>query len=307
MDEEEKRGPVMGESEGGDDPGSFVQELLVSPGSESVGQKLTAQNILEAHGMLDERDYEVEGPLREADLERVPGMTRQASEMKREEDREMKYRLFYQRVLKERLVALRKRELADARKQHFAHNNAKHLARVRQIKKERMQEKLRLGRMLQQTRQQQEGQYRINHLHKKILTALHRQRREDDREDAARLKALHLAWQGQGDDMENFFNERVGMIMEHEQTSARERAQAMASEEHNLLQLFRQAEKDYEARLSNQLQREAMEDAAHQVQKAEVYRACSELLGLEDWSCASRDRFLSARSNSAFERRLKQV
>lgn len=49
------------------------------------------------------------------------------------------------------------------------------------------------------------------------------------------------------------FNERVGLIVEHEQGSSRERAQTMASEERELADLFRRAEMDYEARLSTQV------------------------------------------------------
>lgn len=49
------------------------------------------------------------------------------------------------------------------------------------------------------------------------------------------------------------FNERVRLIVEHEQGSGRERAQMMASEERELSDLFRRAEMDYEARLSSQV------------------------------------------------------
>lgn len=49
------------------------------------------------------------------------------------------------------------------------------------------------------------------------------------------------------------FNERVGLIVEHEQSSGRERAQTMASEERELSDIFRRAEVDYEARLSSQV------------------------------------------------------
>lgn len=49
------------------------------------------------------------------------------------------------------------------------------------------------------------------------------------------------------------FNQRVELILEHEQGSGRERAQTMASEEMELADLFRRAEVDYEARLSSQV------------------------------------------------------
>lgn len=49
------------------------------------------------------------------------------------------------------------------------------------------------------------------------------------------------------------FNERVELIVEHEQGSGRERALAMASEERELADVFRRAEIDYEARLSSQV------------------------------------------------------
>eukprot|EP00752_Nemacystus_decipiens_P002125 g2027.t1 len=285
----------------------LFQKQLESPSS-PPGEDLTTGDTIEDEQMydkpgggFDEGEDVEERPLRGAEL----GVDRRIS--RQEEEREMKYRRYYQRVLKDRLTALRKRELADARKQRFAHQNATHVAKVRQIKKERMEEKLRLARLSQRLHFQDEGRGRLSHLYKKILTALHRQRKEDDREDAARLKALHLAWQAQSDDLEQFFNQRVELIVEHEQGSGRERAQTMASEERELSDLFRRAEMDYEARLSSQLEQQAVEAAAEERHHAELQHAYKELLHMEDWSGASRDRFLGVRSNTAFEQRLKQV
>ncbi|CAM9344969.1 unnamed protein product [Ascophyllum nodosum] len=283
----------------------FLTELESS--SSPPGEGLTAQDILKAQRM-----YEGDGnfgvginaapePLRHVGLE----MQRHAH--RQEEEREMKYRRYYQSVLKDRLTELRKRELADARKQSFAHKNAIHLARVRKIKKDRFEEKLRLARLSQRFRFRDEGRRRLTHLYKKILTALHRQRKEDDREDAARLKALHLAWQAQSDDLEKFFNERVELIVGHEKSSSRERAQAIASAEKELSDLFHHAERDYEARLMSQLELQAVGMAAEERHHAEVQHAYKELLQMEDWSGASRDRFLGVRPNTAFEQRLKQV
>ena len=47
--------------------------------------------------------------------------------------------------------------------------------------------------------------------------------------------------------------------------------------------------------------------AAEERHHAEVQHAYKELLQMEDWSGASRDRFLGVRPNTAFEQRLKQV
>lgn len=56
-----------------------------------------------------------------------------------------------------------------------------------------------------------------------------------------------------------------------------------------------------------QVERQAMEEAAQERHKAEVRHAYTELLHMEDWSGASRDRFLGVKPNTAFEQRLKQV
>lgn len=50
-----------------------------------------------------------------------------------------------------------------------------------------------------------------------------------------------------------------------------------------------------------------MEAAAEERYHAEVQHAYKELLHMEDWSGASRDRFLGVRPNTAFEQRLKQA
>lgn len=47
----------------------------------------------------------------------------------------------------------------------------------KQIKKDRMEEQLRLAKLSQRLRFQDEGRGRLSHLYKKILTALHRQRK----------------------------------------------------------------------------------------------------------------------------------
>ena len=46
-------------------------------------------------------------------------------------------------------------------------------------------------------------QENLGALYKQILHSLHRQKAEDDREDAARLKALHDIWDVQAEDLEN--------------------------------------------------------------------------------------------------------
>lgn len=61
------------------------------------------------------------------------------------------------------------------------------------------------------------------------------------------------------------FNERVGLIVEHEQGSGRERAQAMASAERQLSELFRRAEVDYETRLASQVMMLCFDCAASSV------------------------------------------
>lgn len=55
------------------------------------------------------------------------------------------------------------------------------------------------------------------------------------------------------------------------------------------------------------MEQQAMEAAAQERHKSEVLHAYKELLRMEDWSGASRDRFLGVRPNTAFEQRLKQV
>lgn len=49
-----------------------------------------------------------------------------------------------------------------------------------QIKKDRMEEQLRLAKLSQSMRFQDDGRGRLSHLYKKILTALHRQRKVNE-------------------------------------------------------------------------------------------------------------------------------
>lgn len=56
-----------------------------------------------------------------------------------------------------------------------------------------------------------------------------------------------------------------------------------------------------------QIEQQAVEGVAQERHHAEVQHAYKELLHMEDWSGASRDRFLGVRPNTAFEQRLKQA
>lgn len=59
--------------------------------------------------------------------------------------------------------------------------------------------------------------------------------------------------------------------------------------------------------IPSQLEQQAVEAAAEERHHAEVQHAYKELLRMEDWSGASRDRFLGVQPNTAFEQRLKQA
>lgn len=59
--------------------------------------------------------------------------------------------------------------------------------------------------------------------------------------------------------------------------------------------------------MASQLEQQAVEAAAEERHHAEVQHAYKELLHMEDWSGASRDRFLGVKPNTAFEQRLKQA
>eukprot|EP01084_Bolivina_argentea_P029409 54616_1 len=166
-----------------------------------------------------------------------------------EEEHERRALAIYKRVLKERQTDLRQRELADEKKQFYAYRNAKHAAKVRKIKQDRMNEYLRLRKAsFMMSHENHHGKHMI-HTYKRILSIVHQQKREDDREDAARLKALYDCHRSQEDNLEQFFFERLKLVTEHQKEIQAERKTALKSEERALGRLLLTTESAYEERL----------------------------------------------------------
>ncbi len=224
-----------------------------------------------------------------------------------EEERERRALAIYKRVLKERLTDLRQREIADEKKQYYAYRNAKHAAKVRQIKQERMNEYLRLRKASFMMKHENQHGKNILHTYKRILSVMHQQKREDDREDAARLKALHDSHRSQEDNLEKFFSERLRLVTEHQKEIQTERKTALKSEERALARLLTTTETAYEDRLQKAMANlDQMEESILRAGEEKFY-SVAQILGAEDWSTTLNDRFVTSRPSAAFDLRMKMV
>ncbi len=222
-----------------------------------------------------------------------------------EEERERRALDIYKRVLKERQTDLRQRELADEKKQIYAYRNAKHAAKVRKIKQDRMNEYLRLRKAsFAMEHENQYGKHML-HTYKRILSVIHQNKREDDREDAARLKSLYDRHLSQEDNLEQFFIERLRLVTEHQKKMQAERKAALKSEERALNKLILTAESACEERLQKAMTNlDQMEEALLRAGE-EKYYSFAQILGAEDWSSTTNDRFMSASPSTPFALRMK--
>ncbi len=218
-----------------------------------------------------------------------------------EEEHERRTRAIYKRVLKERMTDLRQREIADEKKQFYAFRNAKHAAKVRKIKQERMNEHLRLRKASFMMKHENQHGKHILHTYKRILSQMHHQKREDDREDAARLKALYGSYRSQEDNLEQFFIERLRLVTEHQKEIQAERKTALKAEERALASLLFTVETAYEDRLRKAMANLDQTEEALLRAGEEKYYSVAQILGAEDWSTTWNDRFMSARPSAAFE------
>ncbi|CAM9609022.1 unnamed protein product [Chrysoparadoxa australica] len=222
-------------------------------------------------------------------------------------DRERKMRLYYRRILKERLAALRKKEHLDMRRQYSLHRNRLHANKVRQIRTDKLAESLHLRGIAARMHHEEESQASMGSLYAKIASALHRQKAEDDREDAARLRALHEAYDAEDDNLEDFFRERVALVHEHELQSQEERTAANRAQQRLVDSLCRQAAENYEEALERKMDKMIqMEDAMARRSK-EAHRAFAAILGVEDWSGNSQNRLVSVGKKSMYEKRMHQI
>ncbi len=222
-----------------------------------------------------------------------------------EEEHEKRALAIYKRVLKERQTDLRQRELADEKKQFYAYRNAKHAAKVRKIKQDRMNEYLRLRKASFRMKHENQHGKHILHTYKRILSIVHQQKRENDREDAARLKALYDCHRSQEDNLEQFFIERLRLVTEHQKEMQAERKTALKSEEGALDRLLLTTESAYEERLRKAMTNlDQMEEALLRAGEEKFY-SFAQILGAEDWSTTSNDRFMSTPPSTAFALRMK--
>ncbi len=221
------------------------------------------------------------------------------------EKRVERVQAIHKRVLKERMTDLRQREIADEKKQFHAFRNAKHAAKVRKIKQDRMNEHLRLRKASFMMKHENQHGKHILHMYKRILYQMHHQKREDDREDAARLKALYDSYRFQEDNLEQFFIERLQLVTEHQKEIQAERKTALKAEERTLSSLLFTVETAYEDRLRKAMVNLDQTEEALLRAGEEKYYSVAQILGAEDWSTTWNDRFMSARPSAAFELRMK--
>jgi hypothetical protein len=222
-------------------------------------------------------------------------------------ERERRMRVAYRGVLRDRLSSLRRREAMDARKQYHSHRNARHATKVRNIKRQRVQEDLRRAKTAVGRRTQDQHASGLVDLYKKIVAALHQQKREDDKEDAARLKALYESSLVQEEDIERFLKDRMCMIKEHAKQAQHERAVALKAEERLLTSLLTIKEKAHETLVTKQLEKLEQYEESVLMRSLEQHAAYAELLGVEDWSTVLKDRVLTPKLNSTFEKRVKST
>ena len=122
------------------------------------------------------------GTLRTGDGTSEKKLTRlEQTEKRMQDERAAKKKADYRRMLKDRLVALKRKDILTAKKQMFRSRGALHAERVRNIKVKQQAEKLRRQQLSFRLRRQNLVETRMRKLNLSMIRSLHSSKREQVR------------------------------------------------------------------------------------------------------------------------------
>ncbi|GMH73208.1 hypothetical protein TrST_g7035 [Triparma strigata] len=290
-----------------DGSGEEAEEARRKPRPKTAGRRpqsaRTASDIHESiAGLASDfpgmwRSLSERGTIRQGDgdphgVKKKPSRLEQA-EKRINDQREAKNKADYRRMLKDRLIALKRKDILDAKKQMFRQRGALHSERVRSIKVKQQTEKIRRQQLSSRLKRQNQLEIRMRKLNLSMIKSLHNSKREQELDDAVKIQSLKKEGGARAAALDAFFAERVGMAQTAIAVQEEERAETARAQEAAIRELLRELSKDSKARVERQLEKAAEAEDQSARDQAEATLALAQVIGVEDWEGIYKDRFMT--------------
>ena len=244
------------------------------------------------------------------------------AEKRMQDERSAKNKADYRRMLKDRLVTLKRKDILTAKKQMFRSKGALHAERVRNIKVKQQAEKLRRQQLSFRLRRQNLVETRMRKLNLSMIKSLHSSKREQVRcceresqgntttthpplltpsialqelDDAMKIQALKREGGARAAALDAFFEERIGMAESAIRVQESERADTARAQESAIRSLLKELSKDSKARVERKLEKAAELEEQELRKESEATLALAQVIGVEDWEGIYKDRFMTPR------------
>jgi len=214
------------------------------------------------------------------------------------EERESKQKSEYRRLLKDRLVALRRKDILEAKKQMFRQRGTRHAEKVRGIRVDAQNDKLRRAQISARLRRKQAQDARMRKLHLSMIKSLHSSKREAELADAQKLRMMKQEGGARAQALDAFFAERIEMVNTHIGAQENERAAQSRDQEGLIRVMLRELAADSKVRVEEQIRRAAEVEEEETRKSAEATIALATVVGLEDWNGVYKDRFMTPTARS---------
>jgi len=126
-----------------------------------------------------------------------------------------------------------------------------------------------------------------------MIRSLHSTKREQEVDDAMKLKALKSEGGARAQALDAFFAERIDMAQSAIQVQESERSQAQRAQEAQIRNLLRDLAKDAKARVERQMAKAAELEDQQLRRTSEATLALAQVIGVEDWEGIYKDRFMT--------------
>ncbi|GMH74857.1 hypothetical protein TL16_g06575 [Triparma laevis f. inornata] len=289
-----------------DGPGEEAEEARRKPRPKTAGRRpqsaRTASDIHESiAGLASDfpgmwRSLSERGTIRQGDgaegAAKKPSRLAQA-EKRINDQREAKNKADYRRMLKDRLTALKRKDILDAKKQMFRQKGSLHSERVRSIKVKQQTERMRRQQLSFRLKRQNQLEIRMRKLNLSMIKSLHNSKREQELDDAVKIQSLKKEGGARAAALDAFFAERVGMAQTAITVQEEERAETARAQEAAIRELLRELSKDSKARVERQLEKASTAEDQSARDRAEATLALAQVIGVEDWEGVYKDRFMT--------------
>ena len=126
-----------------------------------------------------------------------------------------------------------------------------------------------------------------------MIRSLHSTQREQEVDDAMKLKALKSEGGARALALDDFFAERLSMAESAMQIQESERSQALRAQEAQVRKLLRDLATDAKARVERQMEKAAELEDEQLRRTSEATLALAQVIGVEDWEGIYKDRFMT--------------